>query len=145
MEYEMNRQLTLMCLLFVAAAGAGFPVLVTAQETYRLASVQVVAASERPPALKLSANGPIAFAPLPADESGVPAGPHRLVARLYGVTPGDLGSLNGLAPFAVSAVASGSDTLLTVSAGSLPPDATLQLRAGMRSNELQVVISRVAP
>jgi hypothetical protein len=116
--------------------------------TYRLASAQVVTSTVRPPALKLTASGPIAFQILPIDANGDPAGPVRVVARLFGVAPGDLASFGDLAPFAltVTAAASGGatdvDTIVTITTGAVSPTSgqMLVLRAGMKSNELEAAI-----
>ncbi len=131
----MRKALTLTCLLILGAGSAQ----VVAQDVYRLVSAQVVAHSEQAPMLKLIATGPIAFHVLTESESGVPASPDRFVARLYGVAPGDM-TTAGLYPFAVSISVVGQDSLVTIAAAGLPPTATLALRAGMRSNELQVLI-----
>jgi hypothetical protein len=132
-----RRSAPLLLLLLVLLPGA----VPAAQEVYRLASAQVVTATDRPPVLKLTASGPIAFRVVPAEETGVPASPHRLTARLYGVMPGELATLTGLAPFDVTTTGMGNDTMVTVSASGLPAAATLSVRTGMRSNELEVVIA----
>jgi hypothetical protein len=119
---------------------------------FRLVSAQVVTASGgRPPLLRLAANGPIAFRVLTAEEaaaSGVAPGSRRLAVRLYGVRAGDLAASGSLAPFSVvitSASAgeggSGSDTIVNVGLGGLAPDAALQVRAGQRVNELELVVT----
>ena len=93
--------------------------------TYRLASAQVVTSTVLPPVLKLSANGPIAFQVLPADANGAPVGPDRVVARLFGIAPGDLASSGDLAPFALTATAEASangmdtDTIVTIATGAV--------------------------
>jgi hypothetical protein len=115
-------------------AGAVAPI--AAQETFRLVSAQVVSAGDRPPTLRLSASGPIAYRVL--DDSGtVSSVPGEVRARLYGVTPGELGTLGTLAPFSVSVAGEGHDTILTVSAASLPP---LTIKTGSRSNEIAVTV-----
>lgn len=134
MQTRHSVRLVLVLLLALAIAPA------RADEVYRLASAQVVTATDRPPVLKLTASGPIAFRVVPAEETGVPASPHRLTARLYGVMPGDLATLTGLAPFALATTGVDHDTIVTISASGLPSTASLHLRMGMRSNELEVVI-----
>lgn len=110
----------------------------SAQEMYRLVSAQVVASTDRPPTLKLSANGPIAFS-VQAAAQGTPAAPNRVSARLYGVAPGDLAS-TGLAPFSVTFQGEGHDTILTVvgAAGH-----RLELRSAKQSNEIEVVVMEI--
>jgi hypothetical protein len=116
--------------------------------TYRLASAQVVTSTVRPPVLKLTASGPIAFQMLPTDANGDPVGPGRIVARLFGVAPGDVASLGDLAPFALvvtaaeSANGTDSDTIVTITTGAISPASgqTLVLRAGMKSNEIEAAI-----
>lgn len=141
----VRRVVRLLLMLVVLSASAGVSGAMAADGIYRLASAQVVTATDRPPVLKLTASGPIAFRVVPAEETGVPDSPHRLTARLYGVTPGELATLTGLAPFAVTTTATGNDTIVTVSAAGLPSSATLSVRAGMRSNELEVAITMPAP
>jgi hypothetical protein len=106
--------------------------------TYRLVSAQVVMSPQDPPILKLAANGPIAFASLSADEAGVAASPARIVARLYGVTPGDLGTPTSLAPFIVTVRQVDNDSMVTVEVASLPAGHALTLRAAPRTSELEV-------
>jgi hypothetical protein len=116
--------------------------------TYRLASAQVVTSTVASPVLKLTASGPIAFQVLPADASGAAAGPERVVARLFGVAPGDVASFGDLAPFALtvtaaeSANATDADTIVTITTGAISATSgqTLVLRAGMKSNEIEAVI-----
>jgi hypothetical protein len=122
--------------------------IITASDTYRLASAQVVTSTVRPPVLKLTASGPIAFQVLPADASGALVGPERVVARLFGIAPGDLASFGDLAPFALtvtaaeSANATDADTIVTITTGAVSATSgqTLVLRAGMKSNELEAAI-----
>jgi hypothetical protein len=134
-----------------AIAGALFlTAIVTRAATttaYRLASAQVVTSTIGPPTLKLTASGPIAFQPLPIDANGNPVGPGRVVARLFGVAPGDVTSFGDLAPFTVtvaaveSANATDTDTIVTITTGAgATSGQTLLLRAGMKSNELEAVI-----
>lgn len=133
----MTTRLTwITCLLFLGAAGAQG----LAQTTYRLASAQVVTASERPPTLKLSASGPIAFELQTTDASGAPVGPNRLVARLYGVEPGELATLTGLEPFIVSVAPADHDAIVTIAVGGLLANQSLVLRAGLRTNEIEAAI-----
>lgn len=114
--------------------------------TWRLASAQVVTSTVAPPVLKLTASGPIAFETLPADPNGGPAGPGRIVARLFGVTPGDLASSGDLAPFVLTAIPSASangtdvDTIVTIATGAITSGQTLVLRAGMKSHEIEAAI-----
>jgi hypothetical protein len=121
-----------------------------AATTYRLASAQVVTSTVSPPVLKLTASGPIAFQMLPADADGDPVGPGRIVARLFGVTPGDLASSGDLAPFALtvtaapSANATDADTIVTITTGAIGTSGqALTLRAGMKSNEIEAAIVSV--
>ena len=123
----------LIWLLAGAVAPAG------AQETFRLVSAQVVTAGDRPPTLKLSANGPIAYRVSGDDETEPPV-PGQLRARLYGVTPGEIGTLGTLFPFSVSAVAQGHDTILTVTAAGLQQGAELAVKSGGRTNEIEVTV-----
>jgi hypothetical protein len=116
-------------------AGAVAPV--GAQDPFRLVSAQVVTAGDRPPTLKLSANGPIAYRVF-RDEDAGDAVPGRIRARLYGVHPGEIGALGPLAPFSLSAVREGHDTILTVSAAGSLRGAELVIRSGGRSNEIEV-------
>jgi hypothetical protein len=109
-------------------------------DRYQLVSAQVVTDSARPPALKLSASGPIAFHVLTAAESDAPTSPNQLVARLYGITPGDLRAATNLAPFGLSVQAIDRDSLVTITVAGLPANAILVLRNGMRANELQAAI-----
>lgn len=137
--------LLMTALSLIAAAGTnGGSIAASAQETYRLASAQVVTASDRPPVLKLTATGPIAFALLSGDGEQQ-AAPNRLIARFYGVAPGNLAAPGGLAPFTVSMrAASGtmdSDAIVTVTTPDLPAGQALTLRQGARSNEIEVVIA----
>jgi hypothetical protein len=118
-----------LCLL-AAALGP-----VSAQETFRLVAAQVVTATERPPVLKLTANGPIAFRVVDDESAQGPADSHRLVARLYGVVPGDVGVAAGVAPFSLTVRGEGSDTIITVSVAG---DATLGIRSASRANEVEV-------
>jgi hypothetical protein len=114
------------------------------QETFRLVSAQVVtAAGDRPPLLRLAANGPIAFQVLTPEESGLPAGSSHLAVRLYGVRPGDLdlATLGGLAPFSLVMTESGTGAVVNIGLAGLATDATLRARAGQRTNELEVVAS----
>ena len=119
-----------------------------AATTYRLASAQVVTSTVLPPVLKLTASGPIAFQMLPADANGDPVGPDRVVARLFGVAPGDVASFGDLAPFALtvtaaeSANATDADTIVTITTGAVSATSgqTLVLRAGMKSNEIEAAI-----
>lgn len=123
-----------------------------ASDTYRLASAQVVTSTVRPPVLKLTASGPIAFQALPTDANGDPVGPNRVVARLFGVAPGDLASFGDLAPFALTVTAAESangtdaDTIVSITTGAVGATSgqMLVLRAGMKSNELEVVIVHAA-
>lgn len=116
---------------------------VAAQETFQLMSAQVITRTEAPPLLRLTANGPIAFRVLPASEFG-DTGPNRLKARLYGVLPGDLKSpgMDAYTPYALLTQADGKDTLLTVVA---PSNLKIELRAAMKSNELDVVATVAQP
>jgi hypothetical protein len=127
-----------------------------ATTTYRLASAQVVTSTVGPPTLKLTASGPIAFQPLPIDANGNPVGSNRVVARLFGITPGDLASSGDLAPFtltvtaAESANATDTDTIVTITTGAISATSghstsgwVLVLRAGMKSNELEAAIVSV--
>ncbi len=107
----------------------------SAQETFRLVSSQVVTATERPPLLKLSANGPIAFRLVDDEAAGDGRAPRRLVARLYGVVPGDAGIAAGVAPFSLALHREGSDTIITV---STTDGAALGIRAASRANEVEV-------
>jgi hypothetical protein len=116
-------------------------------QAFRLVSAQVVtASSDRPPLLRLAANGPIAFRVLTSEESGLPQGSPRLAVRLYGVRPGELATLGGLDPFSLVVTAAsdggssgGSDSIINVGLTGLAPDATLHARAGQRANELEIV------
>lgn len=114
--------------------------------TWRLASAQVVTSTVAPPMLKLAASGPIAFETLPADPNGGPIGPGRIVARLFGVTPGDLASSGDLAPFVLTATPAASangtdvDTIVTIATGVVTSGQTLVLRAGMKSHEIEAAI-----
>ena len=120
-----------------------------ASDAYRLASAQVVTSTVRPPVLKLTASGPIAFEALPTDANGNPVGPGRVVARLFGVAPGDLASFGDLAPFgltvtsAESANGTDTDTIVTITTGAVSSGQMLMLRAGMKSNELEAAIVAV--
>ena len=158
----MTRRLTrvtrvmLMCgVLFLAgeiAAARGQAPTSVAATAYRLASAQVVTSTDRPPMLRLSASGPIAFEVLPTDASGDPVGPGRVVARLFGVAPADGASsssgLGDLAPYvltmttAVSANGTDTDTIVTIMTGAVASDsnARLVLRPGMKSNEIEAAI-----
>lgn len=122
-----------------------------AATTWRLASAQVVTSTVDPPMLKLIAGGPIAFQVLPADATGAPVGPDRVVARLYGIAPGDLASSSAsgdLAPFVLTVTAEASangtdtDTLVTIATGAIgsASDRRLVLRAGMKANEIEAAI-----
>jgi hypothetical protein len=146
-------RLTSIGLVLLAAGGAGrggevFGQTQATAASWRLASAQVVTSTERPPVLKLTANGPIAFQVLPADSSGQPITPGRIVARLYGVAPGDLASSGDLAPFALtvtpadSANGTDSDAIVTIStaAVSWTSGQALVMRAGMKSNEIEAAI-----
>jgi hypothetical protein len=139
---------TFMTLLMAAALPVALPLMATAQETYRLASAQVVTASDRPPVLKLTATGPIAFALL-SEDAGQPAAPNRLIARFYGVAPDNLAAPGGLAPFTVSVRAASatvdSDAIVTITTAGLQPGEALTLRQGARSNEVEVVIAATSP
>jgi hypothetical protein len=137
--------------MLLIASGSGTADTTT---TYRLASAQVVTSTDRPPVLKLTASGPIAFEILPVDANGDPVGPNRVVARLFGVAPGDVasfGSFGDLAPFALTATSSASangtdtDTIVTVTTGAIGATSgqMLVLRAGMKSNELEAAIATV--
>jgi hypothetical protein len=120
---------------FLAAAGTPL----ARAEVFRLVSAQVITRTEGPPTLRLAANGPIAFRVLPPEATGDPASPNRVVARLHGVAPGDGVQLAGgaaLAPFSLSTRAEGNDTILTVTATA---GVRLEIRAAMRSNELDIV------
>jgi hypothetical protein len=112
----------------IAVAAAG--------DDFTLVSAQVVTYDSRPAALKLTATGPIAFHVLTAAESETPLAPNRLTARLYGVTAGDLRAATNLSPFVMSIQSIDHDSLLTITTGSLPANATLVLRPGLRANEL---------
>jgi hypothetical protein len=141
--------LSLTALSLTAAAGVDARgVADAAQETYRLASAQVVTASDRPPVLKLTATGPIAFALL-SEDGEQQAAPNRLIARLYGVAPDTLAAPGGLSPFTVSIRAAGgtmdSDAIVTITTSGLPAGQALMLRQGARSNELEVVIATASP
>jgi hypothetical protein len=121
-----------------------------ATTSYRLASAQVVTSTVRPPVLKLTASGPIAFQMLPTDANGDPVGPGRVVARLFGIAPGDVASLGDLAPFALivtaaeSANGTDSDTIVTITTGALTTSGqALVLRSGMKSNEIEAAIVSV--
>jgi hypothetical protein len=117
-----------------------------AATSYRLASAQVVTSTVLPPVLKLTASGPIAFQTLPADANGEPAGPGRVIARLFGVASGDIASFGDLAPFALTVTAAESanatdvDTIVTITTGAITSGQTLVLRAGMKSNEIEAAI-----
>jgi hypothetical protein len=130
------------------SAGIAGSVALSAQETYRLASAQVVMIGDRPPVLKLTANGPIAFALLSEDE-GQPAAPSRLIARFHGVAPGSLTAPGGTEPFAVSVRAASattdSDAIVTITVAGLPPGQALTLRQGSRSNDVEVSIGASTP
>ncbi len=93
--------------------------------------------------LKLTASGPIAFEMLPVDANGDPVGPNRVVARLFGVAPGDLASSFGdLAPFVLTVTSSASangtdtDTIVTVTTGADQRHFRSDARAARR-NEVQ--------
>ena len=131
----MRTGVMLTWLLAGAVAPAG------AQEIFRLVSAQVVTAGDRLPTLKLSANGPIAYRVVGDDEPETePPAPGQLRARLYGVTPGEIGTLGSLFPFAVSLVPAGHDTILTVSAAGLPAGTALAIESGGRANEIDVTV-----
>jgi hypothetical protein len=133
-EVQMMKNTMKQCVavgwLLVAASSP-----VSAQDAYRLVFAQVVTRGERPSTLKLSATGPIAFRVLPPSETGAAATPQQVVARLYGVAPGELAT-SELAPFSVTTRVEGHDTILTVTTTG---DVRLELRAGARSNEVEVV------
>ena len=131
----MRRRTLTTVLILMLGTAAALPV-AAAGDQFQLLSAQVITHQTRPPALKLTATGPIAFHVLTAAESGTPASPDRLTARLYGVTAGDLRAATNLSPFNVSIAAIDGDSLLTIATGSLPANSTLVLHAGMRSNEL---------
>jgi hypothetical protein len=147
----------LMCLTLLAVAagaGSGGQVPLHAQTpavatTWRLASAQVVTSTVGPPMLKLTASGPIAFEVLTADPSGAPVGPNRVVARFYGIAPGDIISSSGdLAPFALTVTAEASangmdtDTLVTIATGAVGSTSSqrLVLRAGLKASEVEAAI-----
>jgi hypothetical protein len=109
--------------------------------TYQLASAQVILPTEGPPILKLAANGPIAFASLPADDAGIPASPARIVARLYGVSPGDVAAPVSVAPFVVTVRSVDNDSVVTIEVPGLPAGHALTLRSSHRTSELEVVIA----
>lgn len=139
MGFTSRVALTLLTIAVGAGGALGDGTTVSAQETFRLVSAQVVtAAGSRPPLLRLAANGPIAFQALTPEESGLPAGSPRLAVRLYGVRPGELATLGGLDPFSLVVTASGTDAIVHV---GLAADATLRVRAGRRMNELEVIAS----
>lgn len=104
-----------------------------------LASAQVVADAAGRPALKLAADGPIAFAVEP-EPDGAPAPADRLRLRLHGVTPTSGLQATPLAPFAVQAVAVGTDTVLTVVAPGLPPGSRLVVGTALRASDLTIVV-----
>lgn len=118
--------------LGVAASG------VTAQEFFRLASAQVVESTDRPPMLKLTANGPIAFQVETAAESGADGSPNQLVIRLYGVTVEQGAALDAVAPFSVATTAIDHSTRVLVRTAALPAGERLQVRAGSRTSEIEV-------
>jgi hypothetical protein len=115
---------------------------------WRLASAQVVTSTAGPPTLKLTASGPIAFETLPVDANGDPVGPDRVVARLFGVAPGDVATFGGLAPFGLTVTAAESangtdtDTIVTITTGAVSTTSgqKLVLRAGMKSHEIEAAL-----
>jgi hypothetical protein len=134
-----------------ASASASDQAPAAAAASYRLASAQVVTSTVKPPVLKLTANGPIAFEVLPADpggSGGAGTSGGRIVARLYGVAPADLASFGDLTPFALAATAvasangSDTDTIITITTGAVSAASgqALVLRAGMKSNEIEAAI-----
>jgi hypothetical protein len=133
------RKCSIVAWLLVAAVSS-----VTAQETYRLMSAQVVTRTDGPPSLRLAANGPIAFRVLPASETGEPVAPNTVKAKLYGIMPGELfaSGVEPYAPYALVTQVDGQDTLLTVVA---PSNLKIELRAAMKSNEIVVVATAAQP
>jgi hypothetical protein len=118
---------------------------------FRLVSAQVVTSTgNRPPLLRLAANGPIAFRVLTAAEaaeSGVPLDSGRLMVRLHGVRPGDLTASGNLAPFSIvitpanDDAGGASDSIVNVGLAALPAGASLRARSGQRINELEFVVT----
>lgn len=148
-ESMTRRLIPAICVMLMVASSSGAG---GASTTYRLASAQVVTSTVGPPTLKLTASGPIAFEILPVDANGDPVGSDRVVARLFGVAPGDVATFGDLAPFGLTVTAAPSangtdtDTILTITTGAVGATSgrMLVLRAGMKSNELEAVIVAAA-
>jgi hypothetical protein len=154
MTRRLMRLNMILGVMFLAASAGGIggvggsgQVFAQTPAVYRLASAQVVTSTVAPPVLKLTASGPVAFETLPADANGNPVGPGRVVARLFGVAPGDLAaSFGDLAPFvltvapSVSANGTDADTIVTINTGAVSSGQELVMRAGMKSNEIEAAI-----
>ena len=108
-------------------------------EEFVLASAHVVESTDASPVLTLTANGPIAFEVMPA--SGSSADASVVNVRLYGVHPATDLSLDGLAPFGVTATPLEDGCRVTVSIAAGASGSVLEVRAGARANELVVTLA----
>lgn len=138
---RMRIRPTLLAAIVLLCGGAA----ASARDTYTLASAQVVVAVGRPPFLRLSASGPIAFRVVPPEELGAAAVPHRLVAQLYGVSPGTQPMAGVAAPFSLALQSITDGLQLEVSVAGVPEGSRLDLRAGSRASEIEVVILAPQP
>jgi hypothetical protein len=113
-----------------------------AEDFYSLASVQRVALRDHW-AVRLTANGPVAFARLA--DADAPAGAQRIRIRLYGVNDSTaaLGAIEGASVQATPDSHGNLDVLVTATV-ALDPSRPFELRAGRGPNEVDVVL-RTAP
>jgi hypothetical protein len=124
--------------VMLAAVVASSHVRLEAEDFYSLASVQRVALRDHW-AVRLTANGPVAFARLP--DADAPSGAQRIRIRLYGVSDSTaaIGALDGASLQTTPDSHGNLDVLITATV-ALDPTRPFELRAGRGPNEVDVVL-----
>jgi hypothetical protein len=119
----------------IAASGTR----VAAEDFYTLASVQRVVVHDGA-AVRLTANGPVAFAILP--DTGAPPGGQRIRLRLYGVNGHADGAVTPVDGASVSATPDNNGNLDVVVTATAPLDASrpFDVRPGPGTSSVDVVL-----
>jgi hypothetical protein len=126
-------------LLGGARAGAS-----SAEEFYALASAREVTVRGGS-AVRLTANGPVAFATAP--DPAVPPGTQRIRVRLYGVDRYEGAAIGTAGSASVTATPDGRGNLDVVVTATVPLDSArpFEVRSGSSPNEVDVVMLASTP
>jgi hypothetical protein len=144
MRMNITRASAVCLVTALLATGRPLSGAAASDEFYTLASAREVAVREGS-AVRLTANGPVAFATVP--DTAVPPGTQRIRVRLYGVDRYEGGTIGTVGSASVTATPDGRGNLDVVVTATVPLDSAgpFAVRNGGNPNEVDVVMLAATP